>query len=165
MLAKLSLHPPTNGLLCLGATISGTVDFRESQQAAADDPALPKCVQVAGTRNVFCSDASAVSEISGVLRQGYCLRACHSIEPDHSALIVCRICELLVFLLPSPSVWGDSRTLPDYSLTPSPVTDYVPSQMMVLLETEERVDARWAVASKQLASSGIRQVNSLHTLL
>ena len=63
MLAKLSLHPPTNGLLCLGATISGTVDFRESQQAAADDPALPKCVQVAGTRNRFCSDAMAVSEI------------------------------------------------------------------------------------------------------
>ena len=41
----------------------------------------------------------------------------------------------------------------------------VPLQMMVLLETEERVDARWAVASKQLASSGIRQVNALHTLL
>lgn len=33
-------------------------------------------------------------------------------------------------------------------------------QMMVLLETEEKVQARWSVATSQLTSSGVRQVGS-----
>ena len=46
MLARLTLHPPMDGPLCLGATLCGTVDFSASQEAAAADPSLPKCVQV-----------------------------------------------------------------------------------------------------------------------
>lgn len=46
LLVRLALHPPRDRPLCLGATLSGTLDFRGSQEAAAADPALPKCVQV-----------------------------------------------------------------------------------------------------------------------
>ena len=46
LLARLTLHPPAQGPLCLGSTLAGTIDFRSSQEAASEDPTLPKCVQV-----------------------------------------------------------------------------------------------------------------------
>ena len=43
---RLALHPPQDGPVCLGATLSGTLDFRGSQEASARDSRTPKCVQV-----------------------------------------------------------------------------------------------------------------------
>ena len=45
-LVRVALHPPLEGRLQLGATISGTLDFRFSQEAAQQSSAAPKCVQV-----------------------------------------------------------------------------------------------------------------------
>lgn len=55
MLARLTLHPPMDGPLCLGATLCGTVDFSASQEAASADPSLPKCIQVCPSHTYIAS--------------------------------------------------------------------------------------------------------------
>ena len=42
---RVALHAPPDGPLALGALLAGTLDFRSSQEAAAADPASPRCVQ------------------------------------------------------------------------------------------------------------------------
>ncbi|KAK9827403.1 hypothetical protein WJX81_008568 [Elliptochloris bilobata] len=46
-LVRVALHAPPDVPLALGALLAGTLDFRSSQEAAAADPASPRCVQVA----------------------------------------------------------------------------------------------------------------------
>ncbi len=48
-LAKVSLHPPLEGYLQPGAALAGTVDLRQSHDAAELQPGAPKCVAVAIT--------------------------------------------------------------------------------------------------------------------
>ena len=48
-LAKVSLHPPLEGYLQPGAALAGTVDLRQSHEAAELQPGAPKCVAVAIT--------------------------------------------------------------------------------------------------------------------
>lgn len=45
-LVRLSLHSPLFGEVTLGGTINGAIDMRASHEAALQDPAAPKCVQV-----------------------------------------------------------------------------------------------------------------------
>ena len=48
-LARVSLHPPLEGYLQPGAALAGTVDLRQSHDAAESQPNAPKCVAVAVT--------------------------------------------------------------------------------------------------------------------
>ncbi|KAK9918728.1 hypothetical protein WJX75_006323 [Coccomyxa subellipsoidea] len=46
-LVRVALHAPSDGHVALGSVLSGTLDFRASQEAAALNPEAPRCVQVA----------------------------------------------------------------------------------------------------------------------
>ena len=43
---RVALHAPSDGHVALGSVLSGTLDFRASQEAAALNPEAPRCVQV-----------------------------------------------------------------------------------------------------------------------
>lgn len=45
-LVRVALHAPSDGHVALGSVLSGTLDFRASQEAAARNPEAPRCVQV-----------------------------------------------------------------------------------------------------------------------
>lgn len=53
-LVRIALHPPMEGPFQLGCTLAGTLDFRQSQEAAAQSPATPKCVQVSPILRLPC---------------------------------------------------------------------------------------------------------------
>ncbi|CAL8463947.1 g3482 [Coccomyxa elongata] len=46
-LVRVALHAPSDGHVALGSVLSGTLDFRASQEAAALNPEAPRCIQVA----------------------------------------------------------------------------------------------------------------------
>lgn len=45
-LVRVALHAPSDGHVALGSVLSGTLDFRASQEAAALNPEAPRCIQV-----------------------------------------------------------------------------------------------------------------------
>lgn len=80
-LVRVALHAPPDGPLALGALLAGTLDFRSSQEAAAADPASPRCVQ-ARPRTVLFYQKQALSR--GVRLGGVCMVA-HAWENSSDA--------------------------------------------------------------------------------
>ena len=60
-LVRVALHAPSDGHVALGSVLSGTLDFRASQEAAALNPEAPRCVQVRKTPLKICLQHSLLS--------------------------------------------------------------------------------------------------------